>query len=392
MAEDGHMEILMCLPRDVYNLIKILNSHGKEAFAVGGCVRDFVMGFSPADYDMTTSATPDETTRILEEAGIRTIPTGIKHGTVSAYLNGKIYEITTFRTDGEYKNSRHPESVSFTDNLSDDLVRRDFTINAMAADINGKIYDLFSGVDDINKKTIRAVGDPYKRFSEDALRILRAVRFSSRLGFRIENETYNAAKELSKNLKNVSVERKISELSGILLSNGAQYGVEALFDIGAMDYIIEGAKIPTMNIDAAPKTFECRMAALLFGSTEINLSSLKLSNKQKQDISLLLNPPAFENTDVCARKILRDYKDLAVDLCMLYGELECAKRVEEQKKLSPCVTIGSLAIGGNDVIVLGFDKRNTSKILNFALDGVIENPTINEKDKLIQYILNNYAE
>ena len=392
MAEDGHMEILMCLPRDVYNLIKILNSHGKEAFAVGGCVRDFVMGFPPADYDMTTSATPDETTRILEEAGIRTIPTGIKHGTVSAYLNGKIYEITTFRTDGEYKNSRHPESVSFTDNLSDDLVRRDFTINAMAADINGKIYDLFSGVDDINKKTIRAVGDPYKRFSEDALRILRAVRFSSRLGFRIEKETYNAAKELSKNLKNVSVERKISELSGILLSNGAQYGVKTLFDIGAMDYIIEGAKIPTMNIDAAPKTFECRMAALLFGSTEINLSSLKLSNKQKQDISLLLNPPAFENTDVCARKILRDYKDLAVDLCMLYGELECAKRVEEQKKLSPCVTISALAIGGNDVITLGFDKRNTSKILNFALDGVIENPTINEKDKLIQYILNNYAE
>ena len=156
--------------------------------------------------------------------------------------------------------------------------------------------------------------------------------------------------------------------------------------------LFAGAKIPTMNIDAAPKTFECRMAALLFGSTEINLSSLKLSNKQKQDISLLLNPPAFENTDVCARKILRDYKDLAVDLCMLYGELECAKRVEEQKKLSPCVTIGSLAIGGNDVIVLGFDKRNTSKILNFALDGVIENPTINEKDKLIQYILNNYAE
>lgn len=386
------MGILMSLPRDVYNLIKILNSHGKQAFAVGGCVRDFVMGKSPADYDMTTSATPDETIAILNSAGIRTIPTGIKHGTVSAYIDGRIYEITTFRTDGEYKNSRHPESVSFTENLSDDLVRRDFTINAMAADIDGNIYDLFSGIEDINKKIIRAVGDPYKRFSEDALRILRAVRFSSRLGFLIEKETYNAAKELSKNLSNISIERKISELSGILLSEGAQYGIKTLFEIGAMDYIIEGANFPSMNIDSAPKTFECRMAALLSETKDANLSSLKLSNKQKQDISLLLSPPTFENTDVCARKILRDYKDLAIDVCLLYGKDECAKTVKEQMENNPCVTIGSLAVSGNDVIPLGFEKRNTSKILNFALDGVIENPSLNEKDKLIQYILNNYAE
>lgn len=386
------MEILMCLPRDVRRIIEILNSHGKEAFAVGGCVRDFVMGFSPADYDMTTNATPNETTKILEGAGIRTIPTGIKHGTVSAYLNGKIYEITTFRTDGEYKNSRHPESVSFTENLSDDLIRRDFTINAMAADIDGNIYDLFSGIQDINAKIIRAVGDPYKRFSEDALRILRAIRFSSRLGFTIERKTYNAAKELSKNLSNISIERKICELSGILLSDGAQYGVETLFDIGAMDYIIKGAKFPSMNIDKAPKTFECRMAALLSATKDASLLDLKLSNKQKQDISLLLNPPTFENTDVCARKIIRDYKNLALDLCLLYGEDECAKRVQEQIEKSPCVTVGSLAIGGNDIISLGFEKRSISKILSFALDGVIENPSLNEKDKLIQYILNNYTE
>lgn len=386
------MEFLMCLPRDVRRLIEILESHGKKAFAVGGCVRDFIMGISPADYDIATSAAPDETMKILEAAGIRTIPTGIKHGTVSAYLDGKIYEITTFRSDGEYKNSRHPESVSFKDNLSDDLVRRDFTINAMAADIDGNIYDLFSGIDDIKRKTIRAVGDPYKRFSEDALRILRAVRFSSRFDFSIEEETYNAARELSKNLKNVSIERKMCELSGILLSNGAQRGIKTLFDIGAMDYIIEGAEFPSMNIDKAPKSFECRMAALLSGTKEINLSSLKLSNKQKQDIFLLLNPPAFENTDVCARKILRDYKDLAVDLCMLYDELECEKRVAEQIKLNPCVTISALDISGNDVISLGFDKKSTSKILNFALCGVIENPSLNQKDRLIQYILNNYTE
>ena len=386
------MEILMCLPEEVRRLIEILNSRGKPTFAVGGCVRDFVMGKTAADYDMTTRALPEEIISILNESGIRTIPTGIKHGTVSAYIDGKTYEITTFRTDGEYKNSRHPESVTFTESLSDDLVRRDFTINAMAADIDGNIYDLFSGVEDINKKIIRCVGDPYKRFSEDALRILRAVRFSSRLGFEIEGDTYNAAKSLASNLKNVSIERKICELSGILLSDGAQYGIETLFDIGAINYIIEGAKLPTVNIDKAPKTFECRMAALLSATKDADLSSLKLSNKQKQDIFLLLNPPSFSSTDANARRIIRDYKDLAVDLCLLYGEVECARVVKEQIKLDPCVTLGKLSVSGNDIISLGFDKRSTSKILSFALDGVIDNPDLNQKDRLIQYILNNYTE
>lgn len=386
------MKILMSLPQEVRHLIEILNSQKKQAYAVGGCVRDFLMGKSPADYDMTTSATPDETISILEAAGVRTIPTGIKHGTISAYLDKKIYEITTFRTDGEYKNSRHPESVSFTDKLSDDLVRRDFTINAMAADIDGNIYDIFGGVDDINKKIIRAVGDPYKRFSEDALRILRAVRFSSRLGFEIEANTYNAARSLVGNLQNISIERKISELSGILLSDGAQIGVEMLFQIGAMEHIIRGASLPSMNISSAPKTFECRMAALLSATPEVDLTALKLSNKQVKDISLLLKAPEFEENDVCARKILRNYKDLAIDVCLLYGKNECADLVKEQIKLDPCVSIGKLSVNGNDIALLGFEKRNISKILNFALEGVIIDPSLNEKDRLIQYILNNYTE
>lgn len=386
------MNFLMNLPRDVKYLIEIFKSQNKEAYAVGGCVRDSVMGKVPADYDMTTSATPDETISILESAGIRTIPTGIKHGTISAYLNGTIYEITTFRTDGEYKNSRHPESVSFTDKLSDDLVRRDFTINAMASDMDGNIHDLFGGVDDINKKIIRAVGDPYKRFSEDALRILRAVRFSSRLGFEIEDNTYNAAKSLVGNLQNISIERKISELSGILLSDGAQIGVGILFEIGAMEHIISGVKFPKMNIDSVPKTFECRMAALLSETKDADLSSLKISNKQVKDISLLLKSPKFEENDIFARKILRDYKDLAVDVCLLYGEKKCARLIEEQIKLDPCVSIGQLSVNGNDIVSLGFEKRNISKILNFALDGVTIDPSLNDKDKLIQYVLNNYSE
>lgn len=383
-------EILINLPFEVKKIIEIINSHSYAAYAVGGCVRDMVMGNIPNDYDITTSAQPEKIIEIFNLCGIRTIPTGIQHGTVSVLMSDKIYEITTFRTDGDYKDSRHPESVSFTDKLSDDLVRRDFTINAMAADIDGNLYDLFGGVEDIKNKILRCVGDPYKRFSEDALRILRGVRFSSRLGFEIEDSTYLAAKELGYKLHNVSVERKISELSGILMSDGANAGIKTIFELGIEDHIIKGLKAPIMNIDNCPKTFECRMAALICGSDNVDLSTLKLSNQQRKDISLLLQKPSFENSDICARRILKEYKNLAIDVCLLYGQNDVANLVREQIKLDPCTSISQLAVNGNDIISLGIDKRNISKVLNFALDKVIESPKFNQKDKLLQYIKDNH--
>ena len=383
-------EILIYLPFEVKQIIEIINSHNHAAYAVGGCARDMVMGNIPNDFDITTSAMPNQIIEIFESRGIKTIPTGIKHGTVSVLMSGKIYEITTFRTDGDYKDSRHPESVSFTDKLSDDLVRRDFTINAMAADIGGKVYDLFGGIDDINAKILRCVGDPYKRFSEDALRILRGVRFSSRLGFKIHDDTFLAAKELGCKLENVSIERKISELSGILLSNSANKGIETIFELGIEDHIIKGLKAPKMNIDLAPKTFECRMAALIYGSDNIDLSILKLSNQQKRDISLLLNKPNFEYSEIFARKLLRDYKNLAVDICLLYGQSDVADLVKAQVKLNPCINISELVINGNDISALGIDKRNISKALNFALDKVIESPSLNQKDILLEYVKDKF--
>ena len=382
--------ILISLPLEVKKIIEALNSRGYAAYAVGGCVRDMIMGNIPNDFDITTSALPENIIDVFESLGIRTIPTGIKHGTVSVYTSGKIYEITTFRTDGDYKDSRHPESVSFTDKLSDDLVRRDFTINAMAADIDGKLYDLYGGVDDINNKIIRCVGDPEKRFSEDALRILRGVRFSSRLSFEIENDTFCAAKALGYKLENISVERKISELSSILLSSSANAGIKAIFELGIENYIIEGLKYPVIDIDICPESFECRMAALLYGSENIDLSSLKLSNQQKNDISKLLQKPSFEYSEIFARKLLRDYKHLAIDVCLLYGRNDIADLVREQTEKNACTSISRLAINGNDVIGLEIDKKNISKALDFALCKVIEAPEFNQTDFLLEYIKNNF--
>ena len=385
-------EILISLPFEVKKIIEIINSHSYAAYAVGGCVRDTVMGNIPNDFDLTTSARPEDIIKIFESHGIRTIPTGIKHGTVSVLASGKIYEITTFRTDGNYTDSRHPESVSFTDKLSDDLVRRDFTVNAMAADIDGNIYDLYGGIDDINSKIIRCVGDPYKRFSEDALRILRAVRFSSRLGFEIHKDTLEAAKELGQKLEEISVERKMSELSAILLSDGADAGIKTIFELGIENYIINGIKAPSIDIDACPKTFECRMAALLYGSDGVDLSELKLSNQQKRDISLLLKKPSFEQSEIFARRLLRDYKNLSVDVCMLYGQYFLIPLIQKQIQNGACVSIDKLSLNGNDLILAGVDKRKISKLLNFGLDAVIQNPNLNEKNQLLQYILNNYSE
>ena len=386
----GVSNILISLPLEVKKIIEALNSRGYAAYAVGGCVRDMIMGNIPNDFDITTSALPENIIDVFESLGIRTIPTGIKHGTVSVYTSGKIYEITTFRTDGDYKDSRHPESVSFTDKLSDDLVRRDFTINAMAADIDGKLYDLYGGVDDINIKIIRCVGDPEKRFSEYALRILRGVRFSSRLSFEIENDTFCAAKALGYKLENISVERKISELSGILLSSSANAGIKAIFELGIENYIIEGLKYPVIDIDICPESFECRMAALLYGSENIDLSSLKLSNQQKNDISKLLQKPSFEHSEIFARKLLRDYKHLAIDVCLLYGRNDVADLVREQTEKNACTSISRLAINGNDVIGLEIDKKNISKALDFALCKVIEAPEFNQTDFLLEYIKNNF--
>lgn len=203
------------LPKKVSTIINRLLQHGYEAYAVGGCVRDSVLGKIPDDWDITTNATPAEVKKLF----FRTIDTGIAHGTVTVMLEHEGFEVTTYRIDGEYEDSRHPKSVSFTSNLVEDLKRRDFTVNAMAYNDTCGIVDEFHGMKDLKNNIIRCVGNPEDRFKEDALRILRAVRFSAQLNFQIEDQTKKAIQKLAPNLNNISAERIQVELVKLLVSD-----------------------------------------------------------------------------------------------------------------------------------------------------------------------------
>ena len=202
------------LPKKVLFIINNLQLAGYDAFAVGGCVRDSILARKPQDWDITTSAKPEA----IKEIFRRTVDTGIEHGTVTVMIGKDSYEVTTYRIDGAYEDSRHPKEVRFTNCLEEDLRRRDFTINAMAYNDDVRLVDVFGGMQDLNHHLIRCVGDPRERFSEDALRILRAVRFSAQLDFPIEPDTVKAVKELAPNLKNISAERIQTELVKLLTS------------------------------------------------------------------------------------------------------------------------------------------------------------------------------
>jgi len=224
-------------PPFLLSLIRFFAAHGERAYPVGGCVRDTMMGREPNDWDIAVTTSPDQTVELCAMLGLKTVPTGIAHGTVTVVFPDKsTVEATTCRTDGEYSDSRHPENVTFTGKIEDDLSRRDFTVNAMAADLDGtgrsfEIIDLFNGSSDIEKKIIRAVGDPELRFTEDALRILRAIRFAARLGFEIHRDTEEAVARTHHGLRKISRERISSELAQILSSDSADGGIRLLADL-----------------------------------------------------------------------------------------------------------------------------------------------------------------
>ncbi len=207
--------VKIALPEKVEEIIKVLIEHGFEAYAVGGCVRDSILGKEPEDWDITTSARPEEVKQLFR----RTVDTGIQHGTITVMLEKNGFEVTTYRIDGDYEDGRHPTNVEFTSNLEEDLKRRDFTINAMAYNSSTGLVDCFDGIGDLERKIIRCVGSPEDRFEEDALRILRAVRFAAQLGFAIEDKTQNAIVKKAETLEKISAERIRVELSKLILSS-----------------------------------------------------------------------------------------------------------------------------------------------------------------------------
>ena len=382
-------------PDDVKKIAKIFNENGYEAYAVGGCIRDMVMGRTPNDWDMTTSCSPEKMLEIFENAGVRTIPTGLKHGTVSVLIDKNTYECTTYRIDGSYTDSRHPDKVTFTSRFSDDLCRRDFTVNAMAGDPlkeTDGIVDLFEGINDINNKIIRAVGDPEKRFSEDALRILRAIRFATVLNFDIEESTKKAAVKLKERLKDISAERKTSEFQKMLLSPYADRGMELLFETDIAKYIHPDIKMPSTPLKSLKTSFITRLAALF---NEVpSLGCMKLSNEITKGVKSLCDRELYEscrhffdNDEANARLMISKLGDLAIDAAILRGDAGFSNIIEKEYKKSPCVSIKQLNINGNDLLSAKIEAKKLGNIMNSLLLKVIESPEKNQKDELLNIAL-----
>lgn len=259
------------------DILKIFNKNGYEAYFVGGCVRDYLLGEEFSDIDITTNALPEEVKKIFRKS----IDTGIQHGTVTILVNGEGYEVTTFRTEDEYINHRSPEKVEFVSNLREDLDRRDFTINAMALDSNGVLFDYHNGEKDLSSGVIRTVNNPNDRFYEDALRMLRAFRFSSKLGFEIEYDTLEAIKRNAELIKFVSIERIVNEFKKLLSGKGNLRSLELLLDSKLNTYIPFLEEIETIQ-DFSKYSF-CQSLYILAKINDISLDilkELKLSNKE----------------------------------------------------------------------------------------------------------------
>jgi tRNA nucleotidyltransferase (CCA-adding enzyme) len=405
--------IRITLPQDVKRIINTLTEHGFEAYAVGGCVRDSILHKEPKDWDITTSARPQQVKAIFQ----RTIDTGIVHGTVTVMLGKNGYEVTTYRIDGEYEDGRHPKSVEFSENLLEDLKRRDFTINAMAYNEEAGVVDEFDGISDMDRRVIRCVRDAKERFTEDALRMMRAVRFSAQLGFSIEQETFAAIRELAPSIKKVSRERIQVELTKTLLSKHPDYVVK-LEEGGLLEHILpvvhevmtsqDCAKVLSM-LCRTEENSSVRYAALLFLAGEEaarqELKNLRLDNHtigMSCKLISCMNVPVPE-TDSVMRHFLCDHGS---DFWPVYSRyMESFYRVfgeepQEQMKVlthadtmyemilrrGDCISLKQLKINGQDLIEHGMKGAQVGETLKRMLDEVLEEPSRNEREWLLNRI------
>ena len=382
---------MLFLPSDTEYIIETLQKNGYEAYAVGGCVRDMLNGDTPHDFDITTSAEPETVISLFE----KTVPTGIKHGTVTVIINGVPNEVTTYRTDGEYRDHRRPDSVIFVKSLREDLARRDFTVNAMAYNKKDGLKDFFGGKEDINNRILRAVGEPECRFCEDALRILRLFRFSSVLGFDIEESTLKAALEYAPTLKSVSAERIYSELLKTVCGKNPA-ALKPLTDIGGLSFLWlntapDYGTLPLLG-SADTKLF----AFLYSGGADVTaaLDFLRVPNKTKKsarDILTLLNMP-FPSTKAEIKEMLYLTSPLSVEnyfnYKVAYGEnCENARNMlSEIIKNAEPYKISDLKIRGEDLKKLGISGREVGDTLEALRRLIINDPTLNTKKRLTESI------
>ena len=400
------------LPGDVAAIIRILEESGYEAYAVGGCVRDSLLGREPGDWDVTTSATPEE----IKETFHATVDTGIEHGTVTVIFKGTGYEVTTYRIDGEYTDGRHPDKVTFSRSLEEDVKRRDFTINAMAYNPSTGLRDLFGGCDDLRAGVIRCVGEPDLRFGEDALRMLRAIRFAATLGFRIEEETYRSICDLHKNIAAVSRERIQVEVNKLIASDHPEL-ITLTKATGLADDILpalaEATDETVQHIEEILPMLEpdktMRLGALfsLIGGEETRkiLRSLKYDNQTTAKVSVIARM-AYAPIEEDKTEIRRRMHEIGRELYPSYlkvrrslgaigalgedipGIMQAFEKIEAMHReivdAGDCVEIAELAIGGRELAEIGVAPGpKMGEILKELLAHVIEEPDDNRRDILL---------
>lgn len=434
------------LPQEVTEILSLLQNEGHKAYCVGGAVRDSIMGLNPGDWDITTSALPHQTKEIFKN--YKTIETGLKHGTLTVIINHTPFEITTYRIDGEYDDNRHPINVEFTDRLADDLARRDFTVNALAYNPQEGLVDLYGGQEHIYNSIIKTVGDAEKRFNEDGLRIMRALRFSAVLGFEIDKETSLAIHKQKELLRNISAERLAAELVKLVCGKNAfnvlmeypdvlsvfipeispainftQHGRKHAYNVWehichTVDTIPaektlrltmllhDLGKVPTHKLnEKGESTFKNHAAVGGEMAKEI-LTRLRFDKKTINKVSFLVGCHDFEppesklllkkhlknKTPEDIRTLLTIKKSDRGALSESYRDIskETAQTLEWLQDIlenNECCNIKQLAITGDDLIKSGFKGEEIGLALEKALDGVIEEKVENKKSDLLTYLL-----
>ena len=388
-------------PKQVAEAMARLENAGHSAYLVGGALRDALLSREAHDFDVTTSALPEDMERVF--AGYPVIETGLKHGTLTVLIDGYPIEITTFRIDGEYRDARHPEGVTFTDRVEGDLARRDFTVNAMAYNETRGLVDEFGGREDLAAGILRAVGDPNARFSEDALRILRAFRFMSKLGFKIEENTLAATRACREGLSRISAERITAELCGLFEGKSAATALAAMKDCGIFGAIAPDFKMPMDaigQINALPAVFEVRFVYFLRDCAdggESLIRHLRLSGASLSRVRRLLELRNFDLsslTEERVRRLLAAAGRYAHDLDALvavggFFNIADAHRdtvlamMAEIRARGDCLTLDGLAVDGRALMNLGLRGRDIGTTLTALLDRVLAEPSLNQRERLL---------
>lgn len=430
------------IPAQAQEVLRRLNAAGFLGYAVGGCVRDSLRGETPADWDICTDAEPAQTASVF--ADCRTVMTGVRYGTVTVILDGAPYEITTFREEHGYSDSRHPDGVSFLRSLEDDLARRDFTVNAMAADLDGRVIDCFGGAEDLRRGMIRCVGDPVQRFTEDALRMLRALRFAARLGFSVAPETEAAIHALCGRLQAVAPERLRKELSGLLCGQAVcgvlerfsdvlcvlipelapcigfrQWNYHHKYDVWKHTVHAVGAVAPTEPLrlamllhdigKPAAFTMDKQLVGHFYGHAVIGgamceriLRRLRYDNRTAELVTLLVREHGFyllEDTPKRMRKLLSQFGEETVRLLLQVRRADgiatgtaegTAEKTAVAERLlesvsAQCVSLPQMALNGQDLLRLGVKQGpQVGAILKTLLDAVLDGRLENERGVLLR--------